>query len=123
MVQKIFFWVVGVGGIFFGNLLVTYAAPDLGWFALMATEVYNVLQTIIPTLVALALALFLWGCVQFIMSAGDEKVRGEGKQKMMWGIVGLFVIVSVWGLVALISEITDIGPTNTIRAPQAIFNS
>ncbi len=72
---------------------------------------------IIPTLSVLATTLFLWGCVQFIMSAGDEKVRGEGKQKMMWGIVGLFVLVTVWGLVAMLTQVVGVTPVTNVSAP------
>jgi uncharacterized membrane protein YqhA len=98
-------------------------AQNFDWFKNLVFEIKDLVQISIPVLVVLALALFIWGVVQFIFTAGDEKVRGEGKKKIAWGVVGLFVIVSVWGLVAFISEITDIGPTDddAIKAPQATF--
>ena len=64
---------------------------------------FNDLFTIIIDLLAgLALVYFLWGATQFIMNGGDEKKREEGRQQMIWGIVGLFIMISVWGLVNIL---------------------
>lgn len=61
-------------------------------------------------LVSVALLVFLWGVVVFITNAGDEKARSEGRTKILWGIVGLAVIVSMWGVVNLLR--TMVGTTN-----------
>lgn len=96
-------------------------AQDLGWFGVMFTEIIDTLQIAVPVLVILALVLFVWGVVVFIFNSGDEKGREEGKKKIVWGLVGLFVIVSVWGLVYLLSTITGIFGHTGINAPQALF--
>ena len=41
------------------------------------------------------------------MSVGEDKETG--KQIMIWGIIALFVMVSVWGLVNVLSNTTGIG--------------
>lgn len=51
---------------------------------------------------SLALMFFFWGAAQFIFSAGDVKAISEGKYKIFWGAVVLFVLSSVWGLVRII---------------------
>lgn len=71
-------------------------------------QVAGLINQLVPILIALALVFFLWGVVTFILAAGDEDARSAGKQKMIWGILGLFVIVSVWGLVGLLNEITGV---------------
>ncbi len=53
-------------------------------------------------LFALALVYFLYGMVMFIKNADDEKARNEGKQNMIWGIVGLFIMVGVYGILRII---------------------
>ena len=58
-------------------------------------------RQIIPLLVGVTLLSFFWGLAKFIRAAGDEKKITEGKEFMKWGIVGLFVMVSIWGLVNL----------------------
>ena len=58
--------------------------------------------TTIPIMVGLALLAFFWGLANFILSAGDEKKLQDGKKLMFWGIIGLFVMVSIWGIINLI---------------------
>jgi hypothetical protein len=71
------------------------------------------INLLVPVLIALALVFFLWGLVSFILNSGDETARDEGKKKMIWGIIALFIIVSVWGLVALLNQLTGVGQGQT----------
>ena len=57
---------------------------------------------LIPLLIALGLLVFLWGMAKFILHAEDEGKREEGRQLMMWGVIGLFVMVSFWGLTKIL---------------------
>ncbi|HEY9583035.1 MAG TPA: pilin [Candidatus Paceibacterota bacterium] len=78
----------------------------------------GILETLLPILGGLALVYFVWGIVQFIAKSGDETARTEGKRKMLWGIIALFVIVSVWGLVGIIGDSFKIDPGGTQPPPQ-----
>jgi cell division protein FtsW (lipid II flippase) len=62
------------------------------------TEIIN---PIIGILFAVALVYFLYGLMMLISSAGNETKRTEGKSHMMWGLVGLVVMVSVYGLLEI----------------------
>jgi len=66
----------------------------------------------IPILVSLALLFFLWGLALFILDADNDKGRKAGREKMVWGLVALFVILSIGGLVAII-ERTFIAPSGS----------
>jgi len=58
---------------------------------------------LIPLAFALCLLYFFWGVAKYIRKgAGSEKEAGEGKHIMIWGIVGLFVVSCVWGIVFFI---------------------
>lgn len=60
----------------------------------------------------LALVVFIWGLAKFLFHiSGDEKAIDEGKRVMKWGIIALFVLVSIWGIVTLIQ--TNIFPWGT----------
>ncbi len=54
--------------------------------------------------IPLALLFFLYGLMRFILNAGNEDAREQGKNIMIWGIVALFVMVSVWGLVSILQS-------------------
>lgn len=55
----------------------------------------------IPVLIAVALAIFLWGVVRFVYKTGDAHGKEADKEIFVWGLIALFVLVSVWGLVGL----------------------
>ncbi len=58
---------------------------------------------LVPLIFGLALLFFLWGVLKAFVIKGDEDSRKEGKQYMIWAIVGLVVMVSLWGIVNLLS--------------------
>ena len=59
----------------------------------------NLIFKVVPVLVSLALLVFVWGLAKFIFRlGGDEKAVTEGKNLMIWGLVALFVRVSIWGI-------------------------
>ncbi|MBU6323248.1 MAG: hypothetical protein KGI41_00150 [Patescibacteria group bacterium] len=70
-----------------------------------ATFLANVEGAIVNPLITLialaAFVLFLWGGVEFIMNAGDESKREEGKKKLIWGLVGLVVIFGAKAILSI----------------------
>ncbi len=84
------------------------ATTDLSFFTEFFTQVGEIISILVPILIGLALLLFLWGLVKFIWNSDDEGARDEGKKMMLWGVIALFVIVSVWGLVALLNQLTGV---------------
>lgn len=61
-------------------------------------------KSIIPLIFTLAVAFFVWGVVQYMLASADEHKKEMGKQYMVWGIIALTVMVSVWGLVNLVGN-------------------
>jgi uncharacterized RDD family membrane protein YckC len=55
--------------------------------------------------------MFVWGIVQFLWTL-DEGGKSDGKQHMLWGIVGMLVMVSVYGIIALIDNTFDLDIDN-----------
>ncbi len=51
---------------------------------------------------AVALLVFFWGLVEFIYKAGSDEGRETGKRNMLWGIVGMFIMITVYGIIGLI---------------------
>ena len=59
-------------------------------------------KSVIPLLFMFALALFIYGVVNYLIHADDSAKRTEGSKFMLWGVIALFVMLSVWGLVGII---------------------
>jgi hypothetical protein len=47
-----------------------------------------------------ALIYFMWGVVQYVLSADSAEERKKSKQVMLWGVFALFIVVSMWGIIA-----------------------
>ena len=77
----------------------------------------EIIQVIVPILYALALLVFIWGLVKFIFRVGgdSDKALAAGKKLMTWGLLALFIMVSIWGILALFYD--DFGFTNSFGLP------
>ena len=57
---------------------------------------------VVPFLFALGLVIFLVGVVKYIKSGDNEEAREAGRGLMLFGIIALFVMTAVWGLVEIL---------------------
>lgn len=78
------------------------AATETSLGGLLTKFTTELVNPAVGILMTLAVVAFFWGLVKYIYSAGAGK--DEGKMIMVWGVVALFVMVSVWGLVKVISN-------------------
>ena len=60
--------------------------------------------SVIPLIFALAVVMFVWGVVQFVINSSEEAKKEKGRQFMIWGIIALAVMISVWGLVSILGN-------------------
>ena len=66
----------------------------------LITAVGGLINPLIVILVGVALLVFFWGLAKFIFRVGgDEKAVEGGKRLMGWGLLALFVMLSVWGII------------------------
>lgn len=78
----------------------------------LAQGVGTIVTTLIPIVMGLAVLVFFWGLVKYIANASDEASKGEGKTLMIWGMIALFVMVALWGILGWVQ--TQLGLTGTI---------
>jgi len=72
-------------------------------------------NVLVPVLFAIAFIVFLWGAFQtFIVGSNDEAVKENGKNLMLWGLIGFFVMVSIWGLVNILTGTVSFGNNNGV---------
>jgi Type IV secretion system pilin len=75
------------------------AASEAMRFVARANEV--VLFPLITLLVALAFFLFLYGCVEYIINAENDSARETGRKHILWGIIGIVVMLSAYALLSI----------------------
>lgn len=64
----------------------------------------GIINKSIYLLISFALVGFLWGIVKFMFAGANEKARSEGRQFMLYGILILFVMTSMWSIVYLMKD-------------------
>ena len=79
----------------------------------MAAAIGSILDIIVPVLVTIAVFIVIWGIFQFVLNAGDEEKRKEGRSKILWGVVGIFLMFSVWGLISILLNTFALNNTST----------
>jgi uncharacterized membrane protein len=60
-----------------------------------------ILNPLIKLMFAAAIVVFLWGIIEYIKGAGSADSREQGTRHIIWGLVGLFIMVSVYGIINL----------------------
>ncbi|MFA6503070.1 MAG: hypothetical protein WCT45_02340 [Candidatus Paceibacterota bacterium] len=67
---------------------------------------------VVPVIITLSFAAFVWGVVNyFFIHGAEEEKRNEGRQFILWSIVGLAVLFSVWGFVNILLSTLGIAPS------------
>jgi len=88
--------------------MTVYAA--VGKIALLDRIQSVILDPIITLLFAGAVMYFVWGLVETITSGDDSTKRKIGSNHIMWGLVGIFIMVAVYGILNVVTAtITSLG--------------
>ncbi|MEK7114222.1 MAG: hypothetical protein AAB850_01595 [Patescibacteria group bacterium] len=67
-------------------------------------------NVLVPVLFAVAFIVFLWGAFNvFIIGSQSEETKENGKNLMLYGLIGFFVMVSIWGLVNILTGTVSFG--------------
>lgn len=89
-----------------------------------------IVMPIIQLVFAAGFFLFLWGIVEFFWSMRQASTEGvsTGKYHMFWGVIGMFVMLSVWGIINIVTSTFGIDSTGgsiptsgNFNAPQSTF--
>jgi len=116
--------VVFVSSILLCPLLVFAAQINLSYFTNGINAISSLLKLLAGVLGSLAVIYFIWNVIKYTMSSGaDDKKEAAGK--IIWSLIGVVVIVSIWGFVGIIQKIFGVqdqtsSTTNTIGGQQHI---
>ena len=79
--------------------------------------VMDFLSQAVIILVALAVVFFLYGILKYITAGDDEEKRSKMKNVMIYGIIGLFVMISFWGIVNILINTFELDTTPYVDVP------
>jgi len=79
---------------------------------------------------ALGFFMFVYGLVEFLWKLNEGGENSEGKKHMVWGIVGMLIMVSVYGILDVVTGTfgidyrnPDVSSINNISAPSNLFGN
>jgi hypothetical protein len=104
---------------------VANAQSGIGGVFHLLNQANDLINRLIPFIIALTVLIFLWGVFKFVIAGADGDARKEAQGYMIWGIIALFVMVSVWGLVNILVrtfnlESSSVPPPPKLPLPSAI---
>lgn len=86
-------------------------------------DVFTIVELFInratPFLIGLAVFVIIFGVFKFILNAANEEERKAARSYIFWGVIGVFVMISIWGLVNILYDTFWL--TNNPLPPPVIF--
>ncbi|OHA15377.1 MAG: hypothetical protein A3H57_01750 [Candidatus Taylorbacteria bacterium RIFCSPLOWO2_02_FULL_43_11] len=64
----------------------------------------NIVNPLIYLFLAVAMVIFLWGVVTFFQNIDNSEERAQGVRHMIWGVLGLVIMISFQGIIAMIKN-------------------
>lgn len=84
----------------------------------LVLEFGGIIQMLIFITASLALLVFFWGLVKYIAKADDPSAKEQGKNIMTYGVIALFVLFFIWGILYFIQDAFFIGDIESVSPPQ-----
>ena len=78
----------------------------------------RILNGMVGLLILVAILAFFWGLVKYLFSGGGED-KSEGLKLMFYGVIAIFVMVSIWGIIRLLQNTFGV-TQNTSITPDGI---
>ncbi len=75
--------------------------PSLGGLLGKITD--TIVNPVLSVLFVLAFFIFVWGIFGMILSQDDSEKRNNGKRSILWGTIGMVVMLSAYGIIRLIA--------------------
>ncbi|MEI6864226.1 MAG: pilin [Candidatus Adlerbacteria bacterium] len=87
-------------------------------FSDLVDQLIKLMNSFIPLLIGVAIIFFFIGLIRYIYKSGDAKGRAAGRDNIIWGLIGLFIIFTLWGILRFlqiaffpntVGQINDLG--------------
>ena len=66
-------------------------------------SIRDLINSIIPLVIGIAVLVFLWGLVQYVTAGADEEKKAAARGIIIYGIIIIFVMTAVWGFVRILN--------------------
>ena len=91
--------------------------PNTTGLTSIVNFIRDTVRTLIPVFFGIAVLAFFWGLIEYIRSAGDPKKAAEGKSIMIYGILAIAVMLSIYGITYWLQNVVGITNNSPIPVP------
>ncbi len=91
--------------------------PNFTGLNSIVTFIKDTVRALIPVFFGLAIIYFFWGLIEYIRSAGDPKKAAEGRTIMIYGVIAIAIMISIYGLTAWLQGVFGINANATANIP------
>lgn len=95
------------------------AAADAVTLGHTISTISKIINGLIPIVLAIAVLVFFWGLAMYLLNASNSEKRAEGINIMVMGIIAIFVMVSIWGIIRILQQTFKVDQAKPI-IPDAI---
>lgn len=85
-----------------GASFVVPLTAALSFSELIAKIQDEILKPLITLLFVLATVIFMWGIISYVISGGNADKAQKAKAVILWGIIGMALMLGAWGIVRII---------------------
>ena len=71
---------------------------------------------IIRLLLAIAVVMFFIGVIRYVMDPSSKVKREQAAQYVTWGLIGIFVIVAMWGIIYFMASTVQVGIGGNVKS-------
>lgn len=114
--------IIALGVLFAPFIASAQIAAGVGTVPKLISFLKDALNTATVLILAAAVVYFLWNVFGFVAAAGDAEKRSEKQSGIIYGVIGIAVMVSIWGLVNFFTSTAQLSNT-VIPAPSLNLGS
>ena len=109
----------GGGGITRGQYQRGQTGADLSFFANLIVSAGSIIKLLPPILMSLAVVAFFWNLIGMIRAQKEGKAEEKANytKQLSWSLIALFVMVTLWGIIAFAGDIIGLNPNVQVSAP------
>jgi len=82
------------------------AVKDVPPLRCVKTAIENVIAAAYLFVGSIAVIMIIWGAIKYITSGGDAKKIEDGKKTIIYGVIGLLIVLFAGGIVYLVGSVT-----------------
>ena len=96
-----------------GTVTLPSLALGAGTLFTLLVDASRFLNGVIGLFITLAIVVFFWGLIKYLWTIGTEGAH-EGLNIMFWGVIAVFVMVSIWGIIRLLQSTLKVTSTDPV---------